>query len=257
MQSSQVAGIFLTDPSRTGAQETFFLIDSGFDRMNTPPRLLVLGAGPAGYSAAFRAAERGWDVTLVDRRPALGGTCLHAGCIPSKALLHAADLFSTLRGERSADMGLLPSAPPRLDLPALRTWKDATLSKLADGLSFLAKRNHVHRIQGEARLVAAPAATASAPLALDIDGDLHTADALLLAPGSIPTIPSGWPSPSERIWTSDQALALPCIPPRLAIIGGGVIGLELGLAYAGLGSSVTLLEALPALLPGADRKSVV
>lgn len=228
--------------------------------MNTPSRLLVLGAGPAGYPAAFRAAERGWDVTLVDRRPALGGTCLHAGCIPSKALLHAADLYATLRGERSAEMGLVPSAPPRLDLPALRSWKETTLAKLSDGLSFLAKRHHIGRIQGEARLVPAPADSSSgpsAPLALEIDGVIHSADALLLAPGSEPVIPSGWPAPSARIWTSDQALALPCIPPRLAIIGGGVIGLELGLAYAGLGSSVTLLEALPALLPGADRDLLV
>lgn len=225
-------------------------------------RLLVLGAGPAGYPAAFRAAERGWDVTLVDRRPALGGTCLHAGCIPSKALLHAAETHALLRDGHTADMGIVPSAPPHLDLPVLRAWKEATIAKLADGLAFLAKRHHVRRLVGEAHLVAAPPTTGasalpSPPLALALDGTLHPADALLLAPGSVPALPRGWPAPSERIWTSDQALAVPCIPARLAIIGGGVIGLELGLAYAQLGASVTLLEALPAILPAADRDLLV
>lgn len=202
--------------------------------MNT---LTILGGGPAGYPAAFLAADLGMDVTLVDPAPALGGTCLHRGCIPSKTLLHAAHTA--------------PALPREALLETLRARKADAVSALASGLDRLAAARKIRRIHARASF-AAPGR-----LLLDgADGDLPY-DRLLVATGSEPVIPSAFPASHPDLWTSTEALDLPCIPDRLLVVGGGAIGLELGTLYAALGSRVTLVEALPALLPGTDRDLLV
>ena len=202
--------------------------------MNT---LTILGGGPAGYPAAFLAADLGMDVTLVDPAPALGGTCLHRGCIPSKTLLHAAHAA--------------PALPREALLETLRARKADAVSALASGLDRLAAARKIRRIHTRASF-AAPGR-----LLLDgTDGDLPY-DRLLVATGSEPVIPSAFPAGHPDLWTSTEALDLPCIPDRLLVVGGGAIGLELGTLYAALGSRVTLVEALPALLPGIDRDLLV
>lgn len=202
--------------------------------MNT---LTILGGGPAGYPAAFLAADLGMEVTLVDPAPTLGGTCLHRGCIPSKTLLHAVHAASAL--------------PRETLLETLRARKADAVSALATGLDRLAAARKIRRIRSRA------AFAAPGRLLLDgADGDLPY-DRLLVATGSEPVIPPVFPSGHPDLWTSTEALDLPRIPDRLLVVGGGAIGLELGFLYAALGSRVTLVEALPALLPGTDRDLLV
>lgn len=215
------------------------------------PSLVVLGGGPAGYPAAFLAADLGFDVTLVDSAPSLGGTCLHRGCIPSKALLHAARLASL--PALAAPLGIAYPLPA-VDLPRLRAWTASVVSRLSSGLDRLASARRIRRIQATAAFASPDSLLLRAP-----DGTstaLPFAN-LLLAPGSHPILPPGWPAPSDRVWTSDQALALPCIPDSLLVVGGGVIGLELASVYAAFGTRVHLVELAPALVPGADPDLVV
>lgn len=209
--------------------------------METKPTLTVLGGGPAGYPAAFLAADLGMDVTLVDPDPALGGTCLHRGCIPSKTLLHA------VRGFSSAS----PTPPDEETLVSLRQRKTDAVATLASGLDRLAASRGIRRIRARASF-AAPGL-----LHLDADPGELPFSRLLAAVGSEPVLPPGFPAGHPDIWTSEDALDLPCIPERLLVVGGGAIGLELGSLYAALGSRVTLVEALPALLPGTDRDLLV
>lgn len=215
--------------------------------MDTKPSLTVLGGGPAGYPAAFLAADLGMDVTLVDSAPSLGGTCLHRGCIPSKTLLHAARELAAARR--------LGAPGPSRDalLETLRARKAAAVSTLASGLDRLAAARHVRRIRARAEF--------AAPGLLRLDGPDAPRELpytrLLIATGSEPAIPDAFPSGHPDLWTSTEALDLPCIPDTLLVVGGGAIGLELGSLYAALGTRVTLVEALPALLPGTDRDLLV
>ncbi len=205
---------------------------------------LVLGAGPGGYAAAFRAADLGRDVVLADPRAALGGVCLNEGCIPSKALLHAAEVLREAR--HMADWGI-DFGTPKIDLDRLRARKEGVVETLTDGLSGLAQRRKVKVARGEARFTGRNALT--------IGGADWTFDQAVVAVGSRPVQLPGWPQ-DDRIWDSAAALELRFIPKRLAIVGGGIIGLEMATVYAALGAQVTIVELAGQIAPGADPQAV-
>lgn len=215
----------------------------------TTTQLVVVGAGPGGYAAAFRAADLGMQVTLVDPEANPGGVCLYRGCIPSKALLHVAELLE--ESERAADWGI-HFEKPRIDLPRLRTWKNEVVAKMTGGLGQLSRARKITYIQGKAAFVG--------PRDLSIrtvdgkDRPLHF-DNAVVATGSTPTRIPVFPD-SDRIWDSTTALELNGVPEKLLVVGGGYIGLELGSVYAALGSKVTVVEMTDGLLPGADRDLV-
>jgi dihydrolipoamide dehydrogenase len=209
----------------------------------------VIGGGPGGYSAAFRCAELGLDVVVVDEGKRLGGTCLYEGCIPSKALLHVAALIGEV--ERAREVGL-EFGPPRVSLDPLRKWKDErVVGKLSRGLAALARSKGVEVIGGQAIF--------EGSRALRVEGEapekIHFKHAIV-ATGSQSLGLPGLTLDSERLMDSTAALMLPDIPERLLVIGGGYIGLELGQVYAALGSAVTLVEMTDGLLPGVDRDLV-
>ncbi len=212
-------------------------------------RVVVIGGGPGGYPAAFLAADLGFEVTLVDPRLNPGGVCLFQGCIPSKALLHVARLMNEARD--AAAWGL-SYAPPTIDLEKMRHWKDGVIGKLTGGLGLVGKQRHVTFLEGRARLVDAH----TVEVAREGGGvERLSLDYGILATGSAPAVIPGFPA-GPRIWDSTAALELREVPPSLLVIGGGYIGLELGSVYAALGSRVTLVEAMPGILPGADRDLV-
>jgi dihydrolipoamide dehydrogenase len=212
--------------------------------------LVVLGGGPGGYAAAFRAADLGLDTVLVEARGPLGGECLHVGCIPSKALLGLAALVHAARAAREAG---LEFAPPTLDLGRMRAWTQAAIGRLADGLAGLARTRGLDVVAGHGRFIDGHTIRVSredAPPAT-----LHFKHAIV-ASGSRPVALPGLDPASPRIWDSSAALGLPAVPPRLLVVGGGYIGLELGTVYAALGSEVTVVELTDGLLPGVDRDLV-
>jgi len=212
-------------------------------------RLAVLGAGPGGYPAAFHAAERGLDVTLIDTRPQPGGVCLYEGCIPSKALLHVAKL---IREARHASEWGIDFGEPRIDLDQLRDWKDGVVRKMTNGLGLLRRQHHVQYQQGFGRIRDA------AQLNIESNGEVLPLDfdALIIATGSTAVIPRPLQLDSERVMDAAQALELPEVPDSLLVVGGGYIGLELGTVYAELGSTVTVVEALPDILSGVEHDLV-
>jgi dihydrolipoamide dehydrogenase len=207
----------------------------------------VIGGGPGGYAAAFLAADLGLNVTLIDLEKYPGGVCIYRGCIPSKALLHAAKL---LKEAREADQMGIKYAKPEIDLDRLRTWKEEVVNKHTDGLGQLVKARKITYIQGRAKL--------TGPTTIDIelaDGGKQslTAEHIVLATGSRPAVIPGLPADSPRVMDSTKALDLEDVPENLLVIGGNYIGLELGTVYAALGSKVTIVEMLPDLAPGTDR----
>jgi dihydrolipoamide dehydrogenase len=209
-------------------------------------RIAVLGAGPGGYPAAFLAAERGFQVVLIDERPNPGGVCLYAGCIPSKALLHAAELLHD--ASEAGAMGLT-FGPPRIDLDRLRAWKDReVVAKMTGGLGQIAKARKVRVVHGRGRFVD------SSTLRVALDGEVTDVefDYAIVATGSVPFIPEPLRLESEHVWDSTIALELREVPERLLVIGGGYIGLEMATIYAALGARVTVVEMTGSLLPGAD-----
>jgi dihydrolipoamide dehydrogenase len=210
-------------------------------------QLVVLGAGPGGYAAAFLAADLGMEVVMVDLEPNPGGVCLYRGCIPSKALLHVAKLITESR--EAAHWGV-HFDPPRVDLPRLRAWRDEVVGKLTGGLGELARRRKIQYVQGRGDF--------EGPNMLAVggaDGSRIAFQHAILATGSsaatLPGIEAG-----GRIMNSSGALKLEEIPQTLLIVGGGYIGLELGSVYAALGSRVTVVELTGSLLPGADADLV-
>ena len=208
--------------------------------------LAVLGGGPGGYSAAFRAADLGLDTVIVEQRGRLGGLCLHEGCIPSKALLHIGRGIA--RAEEMDEWGI-DYGPPEIDVDALRERKDRCVSTLADGLDGLARRRKVRVIRARG--------TFDGSSALRLDGkdlpdDRLEFERLVLATGSLPFVPEPLRVDSDRLMTSKEALALPDIPESLLVIGGAYVGLEMATTYARLGSRVTVVEMLDALMPGVD-----
>ncbi|MFQ5670281.1 MAG: dihydrolipoyl dehydrogenase [Acidobacteriota bacterium] len=209
-------------------------------------RLVVLGAGPGGYTAAFLAADRGLNVTLIDPAPDPGGVCLYRGCIPSKALLHVAAVLQEAR--EAAAWGITFPAP-RIDLDRLRAWKERVVGQLTGGLGQLREKRNVRAIRGRARFRSASSVWID-------QGDAGTEtvefDHAIIATGSEPLPLPLLPRDPERIMDSTAALELRDIPGQLLVIGGGYIGLELGSVYAALGSRVSVVEMTPSLLPGVD-----
>jgi dihydrolipoamide dehydrogenase len=210
--------------------------------------LVVIGAGVGGYTAAFRAADLGLKVTLIERWPMLGGVCLNVGCIPSKALLHAAKVI-----EDAADMAACGIAfgPPQIDRDRLRAWKNRVVTRLTNGLALLAKQRKVQVIQGEAKF--------SGPFSLEVQGanGAHRVDfrQCIIAVGSESARLPGLPD-DPRVIDSSGALELPLDCKRLLVIGGGIIGLEMACVYDALGVRVTVVELSDGLMPGTDRDLV-
>jgi dihydrolipoamide dehydrogenase len=207
--------------------------------------VVVLGAGPGGYAAAFYAAELGKSVIMVEMDSRLGGVCLNRGCIPSKALLHAAGLIS--EAEESEFRGI-HFEKPTIDLDRMRAWKESILEKLAQGIVTLAQRRHVEILHGRGYLE-----DASTLRVETSDGQqyVHFTHAVL-ATGSRSAMPPAFDLGNKRIMTSTEALEIEDIPERLLIVGGGYIGMELGTVYKTLGSKIVLVEAQASILQGAD-----
>ena len=207
--------------------------------------ILVLGAGPGGYAAAFYAADRGKKVTLVEQNPRLGGVCLNAGCIPSKALLHATEILREAKD--SAGRGIEFGAP-KIDLDKLRAWKDSILDKLGQGIKGLAQKRGVQLVYGRGHF------EDSQTLRVETaEGQKFIAyDTVIIAVGSKAALPSAFDLGNKRIMTSTEALEIQDVPGDLLVVGGGYIGMELGTVYAALGSKVVVLEVLPSILTGID-----
>src|SRR3954462_12041563 len=213
-------------------------------------QLVVIGAGPGGYAAAFYAADRGMKVALVDPEQNPGGVCLYRGCIPSKALLHVAKLIG--EAKHASTFGVT-FGEPKIELDKLRAFKDNVVQKLTSGVGQVGKMRKVNYIQGRASF--------TSPTSLSIDlvaggkEDL-TFEHAIIATGSTPSSVPGMSIKSARVMDSTAALDLPDIPKTLLVVGGGYIGLELGSVYAALGTKVTVVEMTDGLLPGADRDLV-
>ena len=208
--------------------------------------VIVLGSGPGGYTAAFRAADLGKKVVLIERYTDLGGVCLNVGCIPSKALLHAARVLT--EAQEMSHFGLKFEAP-KIDLAALRAWKDGVVGKGTKGLAGLAKQRKVQVITGSAKFASAHTLEVQTS-----DGKRTVSfDYAIIAAGSQSARLPGFPYDDPRLLDSTSALELEDIPKRLLIIGGGIIGLEMATVYDALGSSISVVELLDGLIPGADR----
>lgn len=203
--------------------------------------LVVIGAGPGGYTAAFRAADLGLDVVLIERSPVLGGVCLNVGCIPSKALLHAAKVID--EAEAMAEHGVT-FGKPTIDAEKLRDWKNQVIGKLTGGLSTMAKQRNVRVIQSTAKFVGA------SRLHLDSDETVDF-EKCIIAAGSEPMMLPGLPD-DPRIVDSTGALELAPLPKRMLVVGGGIIGLEMACVYAALGTDVSVVELTDSLMPGTD-----
>jgi len=212
--------------------------------------LVVLGGGPGGYAAAFLAADLGMDVTIVEKDPRLGGTCLLRGCIPSKALLHVGRVVAEAREMEEWGVRF---GPPTVDIDAVRARKEKVIAALTGGLGQLARRRNVNVVQGQARFTASN----TLEVALDAGGsETLSFDHCILASGSRPARIPAFDIGSPRVMDSTGALELADIPESLLVIGGGYIGLEMGTVYAELGSRVSVVELTDGLLPGADRDLV-
>ena len=208
--------------------------------------VLVLGAGPGGYTAAFRAADLGKKVVLIERHATLGGVCLNVGCIPSKALLHAAKVVT--EAEEISHSGI-EFGKPKIDLDKLRAWKETVVGRLTKGLAGLAKQRRVTTVQGVGKF------ESPNQIAVEMAEGVRriSFDACIIAAGSrVARIP-GFPYDDARLMDSTGALALADIPRRLLVIGGGIIGLEMACVYDALGAKVTVVEMADGLIPGADR----
>jgi len=231
-------------PNPESTKATKSIVDKG-DRHT---EVLVLGAGPGGYTAAFRAADLGKKTILIERYSALGGVCLNVGCIPSKALLHVGKVISEIEElkEKGIDLG---SGKP--DSKPVRLWTESVINKLTSGLKAMAKQREIDVVQGYGKFIS--------PTAIEIDNNGETKtitfDSAIIAAGSqatkLPTLPD-----DPRIMDSTDALLLENIPKRMLVIGGGIIGLEMATVYASLGCKVTIVEMLDSLIAGCDKDIV-
>jgi dihydrolipoamide dehydrogenase len=208
-------------------------------------QVAVLGGGPGGYTAAFRAADLGLRVVLVERYETLGGVCLNVGCIPSKALLHTAAIIE--EAKTMGDMGVTFAAP-EIDLDKMRAGKNKVVAKLTGGLAAMAKQRQVEVVRGSARF--------EGPNKLGVDGRegkiTLTFDNCIIAAGSSPVKIPGFPHEDPRVMDSTGALEIDGIPERMLVVGGGIIGLEMASVYAALGSKIDVVELQDQLMPGAD-----
>ena len=210
---------------------------------------LVLGSGPGGYTAAFRAADLGQQVIMIERHARIGGVCLNVGCIPSKALLHTAQIIN-----EAADMGDhgVSFAAPKIDIRKIESWKNSIVDKLTGGLKALAKQRKIEIVQGEASF------TGTHTMQVDTGEGIKTIsfDNCIVAAGSRVTKIPVFPHDDPRMMDSTDALDLEDIPKKLLVIGGGIIGLEMATVYNALGSDITVVELQDSLIPGADKDIV-
>ncbi len=208
--------------------------------------LVVLGGGPGGYTAAFRAADLGREVTLIEKNSSLGGVCLNVGCIPSKTLLHVSEVIDEANALQSVGVEF---GTPSIDLHKIRAHKESVVGTLTSGLDGLCKARKIQRITGTGTLKS------------DTELEVETADGtlkviftdLVIAVGSRPVQIPGIPYDDDRVWDSTKALEIASIPKRLSIIGGGIIGLEMASIYHGFGSEITIIEMTDSLIPPADK----
>ncbi len=214
--------------------------------MSSSIQLVVIGAGPGGYAAAFLAADLGMEVAIVEKEINPGGVCLYRGCIPSKALLHTAKIISEAKHAKAFG---IEYNDPKIDINKLRDWKKSVVSKLTGGLGQLARARKIKYFQGEAAFV-----NSNTLKIKKTDGSTEelSFQKAILATGSRPSVIPNLPK-SPDIWDSTGALELENIPGNLLVVGGGYIGMELGTVYHELGSKVSVVEMTPGLLPGADR----
>jgi dihydrolipoamide dehydrogenase len=204
--------------------------------------VIIIGAGPGGYVCAIRCAQLGLRTACVEGRETLGGTCLNVGCIPSKAMLHASELYHQA-GHEFEKMGIMGAAPS-VDLPKMLAYKQSTVDSNTKGIEFLFKKNKVTWLKGWGRI--------EGPGRVSVDGESHAAKAIVIATGSEASSLPGVEVDEERVVTSTGALELREVPRRLVVIGAGVIGLEMGSVYNRLGSEVTVVEYLDTITPGLD-----
>ncbi|HEX3920606.1 MAG TPA: dihydrolipoyl dehydrogenase [Caulobacteraceae bacterium] len=211
--------------------------------------VVIIGGGPGGYNAAIRAGQLGLSVACVEKRATLGGTCLNVGCIPSKALLHASELYE-MAGKEFAELGI--DVEPKLNLPAMMAQKDGSVGQLTRGVEFLFKKNKVDWIKGAGKIVGPGKVEVTGA-----DGAATTLEAknIVIATGSEPSGLPGVSVDQKRIVDSTGALALPEVPKSLIVIGAGVIGLELGSVWRRLGAEVTVVEYLDRITPGVDTET--
>jgi dihydrolipoamide dehydrogenase len=211
--------------------------------------VVIIGGGPGGYNAAIRGGQLGLKVACVEKRATLGGTCLNIGCIPSKALLHASELYERA-GKDFAELGI--EVTPKLNLPAMMAQKDGSVSQLTRGVEFLFKKNKVDWVKGAGKI--------AGPGKVEVAGEdgavttLETAN-IVIATGSEPAPLAGVTIDGKRIVDSTGALALPEVPKTLIVVGAGIIGLELGSVWRRLGAAVTVVEFLPRITPGVDEET--
>ena len=209
--------------------------------MTRKTQLLVIGSGPGGYTAAFRAADLGLEVILVERYDVIGGVCLNVGCIPSKALLHAAKVIDD--AEAMADHGVV-FGKPEIDALKLRDWKNDVVGRLTGGLVQLAKQRKVQIVHGTARFESANS--------VRVDDEIIEFEKCIIAAGSLPVMLPGLPD-DPRIIDSTGALELDPLPKRMLVVGGGIIGLEMACVYSALGVEVSVVELTDSLMPGTDK----
>jgi len=211
--------------------------------------VLVLGGGPGGYTAAFRAADLGKQVVLVERYPVLGGVCLNVGCIPSKALLHTAHIIH--EADEIEQHGV-SFGKPVLDTGKILAWKESVTKALNDGLAGLVKQRKINLIQGTGRF------TSANTLAVQTESGITTVrfDQAIIAAGSQPAKIPVFPNDDPRLWDSTDALALKEIPKKLLIVGGGIIGLEMATVYHAFGSEISVVELMDQIIPGCDKDLV-
>lgn len=215
----------------------------------TPTDVVVVGAGTGGYTAAFYAADKGKKVILVEQNKRLGGVCLNVGCIPSKALLHAAKLIA--EAEESGFRGIT-FTKPKIDLDTMRGWKESILDRLAGGVATLAEKRGVKVLRGRAYFEDA----ATLRIETEAGQQFISFQQAIVATGSKAALPPAFDLGNRRIMTSTEALEIEEIPKDFLIVGGGYIGMELGTVYGIMGSNVVVAEALPAVLAGADQDLV-
>lgn len=211
--------------------------------------VLVLGGGPGGYTAAFRAADLGKKVVLVERYPVLGGVCLNVGCIPSKALLHVAQIVHEV--DEFSKHGL-NYGKPKLDLDKIRGWKESVSKSLNGGLAGLVKQRKITLVQGTGKFLS----NQSVEVVGEDGNKTITFDHAIIAAGSHPTKIPVFPNDDPRLWDSTDALELREIPKKLLIVGGGIIGLEMATVYHALGSEISVVELMDQIIPGCDADLV-
>ena len=209
--------------------------------------LVVIGTGPGGYVCAIRAAQLGLKTAVIEKRATHGGTCLNVGCIPSKALLHASELFAEAR-DHFGHMGIQVSAPT-IDLPKLLGFKDEAINGNTKGVEFLLKKNKIDTFHGTARIAAPGQIEVTSE---DGSNQMVEAKAIVIAIGSVVAPLRGVETDGKVVVTSDEAIALPAVPKKLVVVGAGVIGLELGSVWRRLGAEVVVVEFLDRILPGMD-----